>query len=405
MEGTVWDVFEYRLIPALENNQFSTAGLDEFWLGVNYLPVVGTIRVGHVKDACGLEGDMTSSSRTMTWLERSSYSEAIELSQNFVSGFWFHNSYLDDRTTYTFTVFRGQPGGVSGAFFGDGQWGYQGRLTALPIWDAEGREFAHLGLSGGWRTAINGGPGTFRTVQLSARPEQRDDDPAGNPGGAQQLPRANDTRMVDTGALVADHNWLTGLEALYVLGPFSVQAEYGWNFVDGVRGVVSPGNAGQPPAGSLITFKGAAKDYAFSGGYVQLSYILTGESRGYDKRLGTISRDYFGGKGPFNNAWLTWGEDRRLNGNWGAWELAARYSYLNLNDGIGTNRIQGGIMNGFSVGLNWYLNSAFRLQLEYVYDQRSDVPNSLATGTPSSVTNGTIPGFVGGFGARFQVSF
>ena len=33
VEGTFWENGEYRLIPALENNQFNTAGLDEIWVG------------------------------------------------------------------------------------------------------------------------------------------------------------------------------------------------------------------------------------------------------------------------------------------------------------------------------------------------------------------------------------
>jgi len=408
VEGTLWDTFEYRLILALENDQFSTSGLDEFWVGVNYIPIIGTMRAGHVKTPMGLEADMTASSRTMTFLERSSYSEAIELNQNFVTGLWMGNAFLDQRTSYQFAVFRPDQAAATGVFFGDGQWGYQGRLTGLPIWDADGRCFLHLGVSGGWRSGTNTAPGALRTVQLRARPEQRDDDPAGGPGGSQLVPDANDSRMIDTGALVAEHLWITGLEALYVLGPFSVQAEYGWNFVDNVRGVISPGGAGFPPAGSLITFKGAPQNFVFNGGYIQLSYILTGESRGYDKKIGTLSRDYFGGKGPFTNAWFTWDEDRHhLNWGWGAWELAARYSYVDLNDGTGLQRVEGGIMHGFSAGLNWYLNNAVKLQFEYVWDQRSDVP-TVATGkqivTPPS-PNTTVPGFIGGLGMRVQVSF
>ncbi|HMF19756.1 MAG TPA: porin [Gemmataceae bacterium] len=405
IEGTLWDTFEYRFILALENDQFSTSGLDEFWIGMNNIPVIGTIRAGHVKTPMGLEADMTASSRTMTFLERSSYSEAIELNQNFVTGLWFGNAFLDQRTTYQFAVFRPDQGASSGTFFGDGQWGYQGRLTGLPIWDADGRTFLHLGVSGGWRSGTNNlAVSSLRTIQLRAREEQRDDDPAGGPASSQTVPNANDARMIDTGALVADHCWLTGLEALWVLGPFSVQAEYGWNWVEDVRGVINPGAPAFPAksAGSLITFKGAPQNYVFNGGYVQLSYILTGESRGYDKRIGTLSRDYFGGKGPFTNAWVTWDDDRRIfNWGWGAWELAARASYVDLNDGTGPQRVEGGIMHGFTGGLNWYLNNAVKLQFEYVYDQRSDVP----TAPKPTLTNSTIPGFVGGLGMRVQVSF
>src|SRR5262249_12334790 len=102
MDGNFWENYEYTLIWALENNQFSTSGLDEFWVGAKNIPVIGTARIGHVKNCIGLEGDMASSSRTMTFLERSSYSEAIELNQNFVTGLWLGNNYWDQRTTWSY---------------------------------------------------------------------------------------------------------------------------------------------------------------------------------------------------------------------------------------------------------------------------------------------------------------
>ena len=190
-EGTFWGTGEYRLIPAFENNQFSAAGLDEFWVGETSIPVVGTIRLGHVKDTAGLEGDMTASSRCMTFMERSSYSEAIELNQNFVTGVWLGNNYFDQRMTWSATAFRPDLSSSSGIFFGDGQSGVQGRLTALPLYELEGRHLLHVGLSGGWRDgtanlANAAYPGN--TIELRARPEMRDDDPAGSPSGARPSP-------------------------------------------------------------------------------------------------------------------------------------------------------------------------------------------------------------------------
>ena len=49
VEGTFWETGEYRLILALENDQVSTTGLDEFWVGEKQIPVIGSVRVGHVK--------------------------------------------------------------------------------------------------------------------------------------------------------------------------------------------------------------------------------------------------------------------------------------------------------------------------------------------------------------------
>jgi len=386
LEGTLWETYEYRLNLALENNQYSTTGLDEVWVGANQIPVVGTVRVGHVKNANGFEADMTGSSRTMTFLERSSYSEVIELNENFVTGVWASNNFLDQHMTYTATLFRQDQAAASGAYFGDGQYGAEGRLTFLPLYECEGRSWLHMGVSGGWRNGANNlATSPDRTFQFRARPELRDDDPAGSPSGAQVVPNANSNRMIDTGAIAAQEDYLLGLELCYVRGPFSVQAEYGWNFLDGAYGVAPSGFTLNPP---IVP----RQNYTFSGGYVQLAYTLTGESRAYDRKYGVLARNYFN-EGNITNAWAVRDENGRLNWGWGAWELAARYSYVNLNDGTGTTRIQGGVMDGFTVGLNWYLNNNIKLQFDWVYDHRYDVPV------------GVIPGYTSGFGTRMQLSF
>ncbi len=387
VEGTMWDIFEYRLILALENNQFSSAGLDEFWVAWNRIPAIGTVRVGHVKDAVGFEGDMTASSRSMTFMERSSYAEAIELNQNFVTGIWLHNDFLHEHMTYTATAFRSDLATSSGAFFGDGQWGAQGRLTFLPIYECEGRHWLHLGVSGGWRNGTNNiAVSPFRTIQLRARPELREDDPAGSPGGAQIVPNANSNRMIDTAAIAIGNDYLAGLEFCYVRGPFSLQAEYGWNWVDGAVGIA--------PAGVTLNPKlTPPQDYLFNGGYVQVAYTLTGEARAYDKKGGTLARQYFGPKGLFSNAWFVRDENGHLNAGTGAWEVAARYSYTDLNSGGGLNRIQGGIMDGFSAAVNWHLNPNLVCMFDWVYDHRYALPP------------GSIPGFTSGLGMRVQLSF
>jgi phosphate-selective porin OprO/OprP len=381
IEGTLWENIDYRLILALENNQFQTSGLNEFWVGVNYIPVVGTIRFGHVRTPMGFEADMASGSRAMTFLERSAYADAIELNQNFVTGVWQNKSFLDEHATITTAAFRQDLTSSTGASFGDGQWGAQGRITALPIYECEGRTWLHLGLSGGWRNGTaNDTTSSYRTFQLRARPEMRDDVQAGG------FPNGNSNRLIDTGVMAGQDQWISGLEFCHVRGPFSLQAEWGWNWVDDVTGFAPNGFTLNP---RLKT----PQDYVFSGGYIQLAYMLTGEARGYNRKLGTLPSDYFGGNGPFTNAWLTRGENGRLNAGWGAWEIAARYSYVNLNDGSGLNRIQGGVMNGLDLGLNWYLNANVKFNFDWVYDQRSAVPI------------GTYPGYTQGFGSRVQISF
>jgi phosphate-selective porin OprO and OprP len=387
VEGTLWDVFEYRLILAAENDQFSTEGLDEFWVGVNKIPFIGTIRLGHVKTPMGLEGDMTASSRDMTFMERSAYSESIELNQNFATGVWFNNTYLDERVTQQFMIFRPDQGASSGVFFGTGQWGWQGRWTALPLYEEEGRKLLHLGISYGYRSGTNNlANSPYNLVQLRARPELRDDVPDGSASGAQIVPNSNSNRLIDTGNLAANNEYLLLLELLQVWGPFSVQAEYGWNFVNGVSGANPTGLVFASPIKP-------AQNYMFDGGYVQLAYTLTGEHRAYDKKIGTLARYYYGADGPNTNAWLVRDGSGRLNFGSGAWEVACRYSYVNLNDGVGINRIVGGRLDGFTLGLNWYLNKNMNLMIDWVYNRRSDVGP------------GVFPGYVNGFGTELQIQF
>jgi phosphate-selective porin OprO and OprP len=390
MDGKFWENYEYNLILALENDQFNTIGLDEFWVGATNIPVLGTVRAGHVKAAHGLEADMTGSSRAMTFMERSSYSEAIENNINFVTGLWLGNNYFDQRATWSTSLGRADLNSSTGAFFGDGQYIALGRLTALPLYESDGRHLLHVGASGGFFKAQNnlGTPpvagSANHQINLQARPELRDDVPA---GGFQET---DNNRMLATGNLVADHEWNCGAELLYIRGPLSLQAEYGFAFLENVAGQPGPGITIAP------TTVGGLQNYVFSGGYVQLAYTLTGENRAYDKRLGRLDTYYFGRNGPFTNAWFLRDESGNLNWGLGAWEIAARYSYLNLNDGTNLNRIQGGQMDGMSLGLNWFLNTNLKAQFDYVYNHRYNVPTG-----PTAAT-GTIPGYTSGFGIRLQ---
>jgi phosphate-selective porin OprO/OprP len=95
---------------------------------------------------------------------------------------------------------------------------------------------------------------------------------------------------------------------------------------------------------------------------------------------------------PFTNAFMKRGEDGRWLLGWGAWEVAARYSYVNLNDGP----IQGGVFSGLTLGVNWYLSSNLKVQMEYIADDRWH---------KMTAPGGTVSGNVQGFGTRMQFQF
>jgi phosphate-selective porin OprO/OprP len=53
---------------------------------------------------------------------------------------------------------------------------------------------------------------------------------------------------------------------------------------------------------------------------------------------------------------------------WGAWEIAARYSVVDLNDRLGfADGVAGGKQEVFTAGLNWYVNRNVRFMLNYLH--------------------------------------
>ena len=122
-----------------------------------------------------------------------------------------------------------------------------------------------------------------------------------------------------------------GGEAAIVRGPFSVQGEYVWT-----RANRSPG-----------------VEPVFSGGYVFLSVIPTGESRAYDAQDArflnvTAARHWYG-----------------------AIELLLRYSRLDLNDA----GILGGAGHDWTLAGNWYPTSNVRVMVNYVFTNHDAFAN------------------------------
>jgi phosphate-selective porin OprO/OprP len=385
-DGQAWGFVEWNVILALE--QISNVGtngnalinVDEVWAGVYGVPILGRIRAGHLKVCQGLEGNQFSSSRAMTFQENAAYTDAFYTI--FGTGVQILNGALDDgrgdRVTWQGMWYRDDFSLANvGAAFGDGQFSYTGRITGLPFAECEDHHLLHLGLSYTWRKAQIPGQdlGGPAQVRFRARPELRD--AIGGFGDGQQ---PGDTgRLVDTGAITARAASVAGTELWYIRGPFSVMAE--WAFATMADAVV-PVTVNKKNANIV-------GNRNFNGGYITVSYFLTGETRTYDRTYGREGTFYV--ERPFTNAFAKNGDDGWLLG-WGAWEVAARYSYVNLNDGP----IDGGVFSGFTLGLNWYLSSNLKVQFEYLFNERFD---------KLSGANGNISGNVQGFGTRMQFQF
>lgn len=180
-------------------------------------------------------------------------------------------------------------------------WAFTGRVTALP-WRPEGGDgFLHLGLAASQREP---GAGSAR---FRSRPDSH------------LAPR-----LIDTGALAADSTRLAGLELVWVRGPLTVQAEH-------LRAAVDRPRAAQVD---------------LSGSYVTASWFLTGESRPYRTSTATYDR-----LRPV----------RPLGSGPGAWEVAVRWSNLDLSE-----IESAGEAEDWTVGVNWYLYSNVRAMLNIV---------------------------------------
>jgi phosphate-selective porin OprO/OprP len=180
----------------------------------------------------------------------------------------------------------------------------------------------------------------------------------------------NSERVVDSGSFVCDNVQLFNLQSLLTLGSFSLQSEAFWVHV---RDALEGGDRINP---------------SYNGFYVQASYFLTGEHRPYKRTTSTIDRPI--PHEPFFFVKNHDGERKYLLGR-GAWELVARYEYIDLGNDIVTNDFQGREQD-IIVGLNWWLNPNFRVQLNYVWAE-IDGLDTLATNRS---------GIVHGLGTRIQ---
>jgi phosphate-selective porin OprO/OprP len=120
-----------------------------------------------------------------------------------------------------------------------------------------------------------------------------------------------------------------GLEAAVVKGAFSFQGEY-----------------------IAITASNNKNDYNFDGWYGQVSWFATGEHRKYKTKSAKFSRTKI--KKHFK---------RRMDGYWGALEVAFRASKINLSD---KNKI-GGEEVDLTLGVNYYPRKNIRLISNYTF--------------------------------------
>jgi len=328
-EGTLYERLFFKA-------QYDFAGgesaFKDVYMGLKGLGPVGRVQVGQFKEPFFL--DEQTSSNYITFMERGL--NAVFFPDRNV-GTMAMNTAADKRFLWQVGVFRDTDDfGDAFSSFNKTDWDTALRLTGLPLWSEDGSHFVHLGA--GY---------VHRFVGDTARYRQRPESHLAD-------------RFVDTGNLNARGADLFDAELAWVQGPFSFQSEY---------------------THALLNRNEGGSNVGFWGAYGQVSYFLTGEHRVYEPDYGRFGR--VKPKANLNPA----------QGTWGAFELAARFSYLDLDD----SDVRGGQLWDASAGVNWYLFPNARIMLNYIH---ADVSGRRAA----------APAFnVGGAGdivqTRFQVDF
>lgn len=333
----------------------------DLWIGFRKIPIIGNFRIGNQKEPFGFE--RLTSSRFLNFMERSYNMDAFysTFTNGWNPGVQIFNTAFNLRMTWAAGIFKNTTNPF--AFqVGGGDWAETMRLTGLLLYEDEGREVMHLGITGRNSGYDNG------TTRFRVRGPERSGLPS------------TWANYADTGVFHASGGQQDiNLESVNVFGPWTIDAEYDFHF-----------NQNSFLGGQFGQHQRSVGTLFYSGGYVEILYFLTGEHRAYIRESGLYDRIV-----PRKNAYWVKGEDGKRNEfGWGAWQVGIRYNYLNLND----KGIDGGVLQDITLGLNWFINPNAKFQWNYSITERHS-PASPTTGPGQS--DGTIQGF----GMRYAMDY
>jgi phosphate-selective porin OprO/OprP len=289
--------------------------VNEFYFLFPHVDYLGNLKLGFFKPPQGL--DRITSSRDIVFMEPAAPLQALATGNEV--GVQIGQPVIDQRATWNLGIFGN---GDNSGEYGNASKNYGnivGRVTWLPIDHInpdhpQDNEFLHLGVSANYQYS------TTSTVRYRSRPE------------SYIAPYIIDTSEIDASSVAT-----FGLEAAYVNGPWTTQAEF-------LDSPISPNSGGT---------------LNFNGTYFFIGKFLTDDSRVYDRTTAAFSRV------------IPRDEFRFGKSGWGAVELGCRYSYTDLSDGF----VSGGRLGMLSGELNWYLTSHVRWMLNAGYGH--------VTGSPS----------------------
>jgi phosphate-selective porin OprO/OprP len=321
-EGRLWGEWGYSLLTDVGGSGTEEAGriINAYLDYTGFDPV--RLRIGAFAPVTSFD-DATSSS-SILFLERPAVVEIVRG----LAGSDGRVGAAAMANGARWSLFTAVTGNLVGNATFDDQLGLIGRASFLPIKSETG--LVHLGASANIivRPAAIGPDiapiGAATPVRIRERPELRVDG----------------TRLIDTGAIDASGLNVYGLEFGAQRRALSLQAEYFWF--------------------DLSRRNSTLPDPTFNGWYVQGAWTLTGQARRYSAS-----------NGGFDTPRVTRPFDLK-SGSWGVWELAARWSEMDLNYRAGAEgsaaavgSIRGGEQQILTLGINWYPNNNVRFLADY----------------------------------------
>jgi phosphate-selective porin OprO and OprP len=285
------------------------------------------VQVGNFKEGFSMEA--TTTSRYLTFIERPNAVATFAPSRHIGVAASYSKNWLFAMGGVHFQ----EVGGLEERIFSednnkdvgmDEGYSYTGKVVIMP-WHKENKMGLHFGGAYSYRT-----PKTDAEVPYTLRYSTR------------SLTSINRKKYMDTDLMGdVDYATLAGLEFAGYYEGLRLQGEY----------IMS----------SVVKDKDLPTEN-FDGFYVFGTYLLFGGKYNYDKGAAEFTQP-------------TRGKD------WGDVELALRYDYLNLNSDV--DQVMGGSGEGYTLGLNYYINNNVKIMLNYIYmnhDRWANGKNKLFVG-------------------------
>ncbi|HEV2972750.1 MAG TPA: porin [Pirellulales bacterium] len=318
--GDLYENINYRLEVDMAQAQSSTnpallAAFQDVWVNFRELPVLGHVKVGYFKEPYGLE--QQTGEEYLLFMERSLPNAFVPARH---MGVMAYNDLNDKQTLSWFTgAFREGSGDKTFLeYSNEGDWGTTTRLIWLPYYDAAsgGRYLAHIG--GAYEfTGTNNNNADSKAFTL--------------------VPEINAQTPFSVATIPSNDFQLYSVEAAIMNGPLLIESEY---------------------MGALLTPLKRGQDIYLDGGYVEALYLLTGENHNYN-----LPGKFFQGVTPYEPFFRVRNPDGEVITGWGAWEIGARLSFIDLNnDGVG-----GGRAVNYTFGLHWYLTNNCSVMYNFIH--------------------------------------